>query len=169
MRIALTFIVLWTVLLSGCGARNPETPARAEESLNAETTASYASAEDADRSPDSNEDGSDASETERGAADPGAAEGMTALPVLYDFWAVWCPPCREQKPIIEELQGEYAGQVDIQAINVDEQGELAQHFEIKVIPTLVFVDASGKEVERLTGLTPKDKIVERFRAHGFVE
>ena len=98
----------------------------------------------------------------------GAAEAP-ALPKLYDFWATWCPPCREQKPIIEEMKKEYAGVVDVIAIDVDEDGELARQYEVRVIPTLVFIDAEGNEVERLTGLSSKDKLVERFRAHGFIE
>ncbi|MDC7288249.1 thioredoxin [Blautia schinkii] len=76
-------------------------------------------------------------------------------PVLVDFWATWCGPCRRQGPIIEELaeQGYAVGKVD-----VDEQPALAQQFQVMSIPTLL-VFKGGQEVKRLVGLTPKDTLV----------
>lgn len=76
-------------------------------------------------------------------------------PVLVDFWATWCGPCRRQGPIIEELaeQGYAVGKVD-----VDEQPALAQQFQVMSIPTLL-VFKGGREVKRLVGLTPKDTLV----------
>jgi thioredoxin 1 len=93
----------------------------------------------------------------------------TNLPKLWDFWATWCPPCKELKPTIEALEKEYEGKIEIRSINVDENKELAQKFEVKAIPTLVFLDAKGNELSRIVGLTPKDTIVGRFKAHGFIQ
>jgi thioredoxin 1 len=93
----------------------------------------------------------------------------TNLPKLWDFWATWCPPCKELKPTIEALEKEYEGKIEIRSINVDENKELAQKFEVKAIPTLVFLDAKGNELSRIVGLTPKDTIVGRFKTHGFIE
>ena len=93
----------------------------------------------------------------------------TNLPKLWDFWATWCPPCKELKPTIEALEKEYEGRIEIRSINVDENKELAQKFEVKAIPTLVFLDAKGKELSRIVGLTQKDTIVGRFKGHGFIE
>lgn len=96
-------------------------------------------------------------------------ETPTNLPKLWDFWAVWCPPCKELKPTIEALASEYEGKIEIKSINVDENKELAQKFEIKAIPTLVFLDAKGNELSRIVGLVPKDTLLGRFKAHGFIE
>ena len=97
------------------------------------------------------------------------AEAATNLPKLWDFWAIWCGPCKELKPTIEALEKEYAGKIEIKSINVDENKELAQKFEVKAIPTLVFLDAKGNELSRIVGLVPKDTIVGRFKTHGFIQ
>ncbi|MFO7637922.1 MAG: thioredoxin family protein [bacterium] len=176
MRIAAVSVMLvMSVLLLGCGGQAPEQAAQPAESQavepvpveeltgtsSEETTGEPVMTSEPEPAAPETPPQSVASESE-----PAAREG---LPVLYDFWATWCPPCRQQKPIIEELKEEYAGVVDIIAVDVDEQGEMAKQYDIKVIPTLVMLDAGGSEVERLTGLTQKDKLVERFRAHGFIE
>ena len=96
-------------------------------------------------------------------------EAMTNLPKLWDFWATWCPPCKELKPTIEALEKEYEGKIEIRSINVDENKDLAQKFEVKAIPTLVFLDAKGNELSRIVGLVPRDTIVGRFKAHGFIQ
>lgn len=76
-------------------------------------------------------------------------------PVLVDFWATWCGPCRRQGPIIEELaeEGYAVGKVD-----VDEQPALAQQYQVMSIPTLLLFKG-GKEVKRLVGLTPRDTLI----------
>ncbi len=90
------------------------------------------------------------------------------LPKLWDFFATWCSPCRQQAPIIEELAAEYKGQIEIRSIDTDKEQELARKFNIQAIPTLVFLDATGKELSRHVGFFPKDSIIARFRAHGFI-
>lgn len=81
-------------------------------------------------------------------------------PVLIDFWATWCGPCRRQAPIVEELaeEGYAVGKVD-----VDDQPELAQRFGIMSIPTLL-VFKGGQEAKRLVGLTPKDELKKLLEA-----
>jgi thioredoxin 1 len=96
-------------------------------------------------------------------------ETPTNLPKLWDFWATWCPPCKELKPTIEALEKEYEGRIEIKSIDVDQNKDLAQKFGVQAIPTLVFLDAKGKELSRIVGLTPKDTIVGRFKAHGFIQ
>ena len=98
-----------------------------------------------------------------------ATQSAGNLPRLWDFAATWCPPCGEQKPIIEELQKEFAGKIEIKSIDVDENKELAGEYEVKAIPTLVFIDAAGKELSRHVGLWPKDSILAQFKVHGFTE
>ena len=79
-------------------------------------------------------------------------------PVLLDFWAPWCAPCRMVVPIIEEIAGERPD-IKVGKINVDEQPELASKFSIMSIPTLV-VMKNGKIVQQVSGARPKNAILE---------
>jgi len=97
------------------------------------------------------------------------AQAQTNLPKLWDFWATWCPPCKELKPTIEALEKDYEGRIEIRSIDVDRNKDLAQKFDVQAIPTLVFLDAKGNELSRIVGLTPKDTIVGRFKTHGFIQ
>ncbi|MEO0049529.1 MAG: thioredoxin domain-containing protein [candidate division WOR-3 bacterium] len=91
------------------------------------------------------------------------------LPKLWDFFATWCPPCKMQAPIIEELAAEYSGQIEIISIDTDKNPDLARKFNIQAIPTLIFLDPSGKELSRRVGFFPKDSILARFKLHGFIK
>jgi len=79
------------------------------------------------------------------------------VPVLVDFWAEWCAPCRRLAPIVEELANEYTGKVKFCKVNVEEEGELAQRFGIRSIPTII-IFKDGKPVNQLIGLQPKVEI-----------
>jgi thioredoxin 1 len=96
-------------------------------------------------------------------------EATTNLPKLWDFWATWCPPCKQMKPIIEALEKEYDGKIEIKSIDVDQNKDLAEKFKVQAIPTLVFLDAKGNELSRIVGLVTRDTIVGRFKTHGFIQ
>lgn len=82
-------------------------------------------------------------------------------PVLIDFWAPWCGPCRMLSPTISEIAEEYGDKVKVCKVNVDEQGELASTFGVMSIPTLVVIK-ERKVVNSVTGVRPKDQIVSMF-------
>jgi thioredoxin 1 len=78
---------------------------------------------------------------------------QSAQPVLVDFWAPWCGPCRLLSPVIEGLAEEYADRVRVLKVNVDEQPTLASQYNITGIPTVILFN-QGKIVDRVSGLVP---------------
>lgn len=77
-----------------------------------------------------------------------------STPVLVDFWAPWCGPCRHVAPVLEELSRELAGKVRITKVNVDDEPGLADRYVVQGIPTLVLF-ADGREIDRVVGALPK--------------
>ena len=84
------------------------------------------------------------------------------IPVLIDFWAPWCGPCRMMGPIIEQLAEEYEGKAKVGKVNVDEEGELSQAFGVMSIPTIVLVK-DGKVVRQAVGARPKAEVEEMLQ------
>ena len=83
------------------------------------------------------------------------------LPLVVDFWATWCGPCRMMAPIIEELANEYDGKVVVGKCDVEECEELAAEFGVRNIPTILFFK-DGDVVDKIVGAQPKAKLVEKI-------
>jgi thioredoxin 1 len=82
--------------------------------------------------------------------------GKSAVPVLVDFTATWCGPCKMLAPVIEELAGEYKGRVKVGKLDIDDNQATAQKFQIRGVPTVLLFQ-NGKVVDQMVGVAPKSK------------
>jgi thioredoxin 1 len=86
------------------------------------------------------------------------------LPVLVDFTAVWCGPCKMLDPVVKDLAQEWDGQVKVVKLDVDDHPNLAMQYQVMGVPTLMLFKG-GQPVERVTGYQPKDRLSKKFSPH----
>jgi len=86
------------------------------------------------------------------------------LPVLADFWAEWCVPCKMVGPVLEKLAADYAGKIKVAKINVDDQGELASQFNIVSIPTIILFH-KGQPAKQQIGAVPRKALEEMVKEY----
>lgn len=88
----------------------------------------------------------------------------SSIPVVVDFWATWCGPCRKLSPVIDEIAQTYEGKVKFVKVNVEESIETAKKYSISGLPSLL-IFKNGEAVERMTGLMPKSTIISNVEKH----
>ncbi len=91
-------------------------------------------------------------------------EGSNSTPVLVDFWATWCGPCKMVAPIVEQISDEQDGKLKVMKVDVDENQGVAERFGIMSIPTLVLFKG-GNEVKRIVGYRPKEYIMSQIQQY----
>lgn len=87
---------------------------------------------------------------------------QSGKPMVIDFWATWCGPCKRMAPIVEQLAEQYDGQVNIGKCDIEEAEDIAAQYNVTSIPTIVFLNAQGEMVNRVVGAQSKAKLEEEI-------
>jgi thioredoxin 1 len=106
-----------------------------------------------------------------GQAAPTPAQGAAPTqgkPALYEFGAGYCVSCKEMAKIMAELQANYGNQLEVRMVYADKEKDLFKHYKIMLIPTQVFLDAAGKEVDRHIGALSKEEVIKKLKELKFI-
>lgn len=89
---------------------------------------------------------------------------QSSVPVLVEFGAEWCGPCRQMEPVLEQLSNEWKGKIQLAKVDVDESVSLTMQFQVMSVPTLILF-VNGEARQRVSGKQPRDRLVEKFSPH----
>jgi thioredoxin 1 len=92
-----------------------------------------------------------------------ASAAPQGKPALYEFGSKYCIPCKEMQKVMADLKAQYGDRLEVRMVYVDEQRPLFEQYRIVLIPTQVFLDASGKEVDRHMGAMPKEEVIRKLK------
>jgi thioredoxin 1 len=90
--------------------------------------------------------------------------GSSPTPIVVDFWAEWCGPCKMIAPILDEISAEQAGKLTVAKLNIDENPNIAMRYNVQSIPTML-VFSNGELVDRILGAMPKGRLMEKLSTH----
>jgi thioredoxin 1 len=93
----------------------------------------------------------------------------TGKPALYEFGSKYCIPCKEMQKVMADLKAQYGEQLEVRMIYADEEKDLFGKFKVMLIPAQVFLDASGKEVDRHMGALPKEEVIKELKELKFIQ
>jgi thioredoxin 1 len=86
------------------------------------------------------------------------------LPVLLEFGADWCAPCKRMEPLLSQLGDQWTGKVRLAKVDVDQSASITMQYQVMSVPTIILF-VNGQPVERLTGLQPRERLLEKFEHH----
>lgn len=152
----LSLIFIFTILaLSSCAGKSTNTVSKDSD------TDISANTDIADKPTDKQDSQSDSYSIETASKFENAVKNKlenNGRPTIIDFSAVWCGPCKMMKPIFEKLAAEYTDRFNFVSIDVDENPDLAEKYQVQSIPAFVFLDEEGKETNRITGAIPESEL-----------
>ncbi len=85
------------------------------------------------------------------------------LPIVVDFYATWCGPCKALSPLVEKAAEKYAGKVEFHKVDVDQEAELSQEYNVESLPTLIYFDSEGNEIDRTVGYIDAQELDSRIQ------
>lgn len=142
------------LMLGGCGSKQKS----ANDSLATIDSSIATSVTDSEQDSANGSEQSSSTESSKGEAQILDKIVKNDKPTIIDFNAVWCGPCRQMKPIFDKLASEFGNKFNFVSIDIDKNPEIAEKYKVQAIPTFIFLDEDGEEVNRFTGALPESDL-----------